>query len=121
MPKLPECESCLLYAHTPYLVCALHPTGVAGNSCLDYRQDPNAEVEELWEPEGGSYYNGELIIQTRRRSPEEQLWLLDNHPMFTGTCPQCGYEWKRGNYPTSEWECPECEAKGDGWELPGGE
>lgn len=129
MPKLPECDRCLLYAHSPYLVCALHPTGVAEDSCLDYRLDPNIEVEEQWEPEGASYYNGELIIQTRRRyssgvatrSPEEQLWLLDHHPMFTGACPQCGYEWERGNYPMSQWECPECHARGDGWEVPGRE
>jgi hypothetical protein len=122
MPKLPECESCLLYAHSPYLVCAIHPTGVSGDSCLDYRQDPNAEVEELWEPEGASYYNGELIVQPRQRwTREEQLWLLDRHPMFTGTCPQCGYEWESGNYPMSQWECPECGARGDGWEVPGRE
>jgi hypothetical protein len=24
---------------------------------------PNAAAEELWEPEGASYYNGELILQ----------------------------------------------------------
>jgi hypothetical protein len=122
MPKLPECESCLLCAHSPYLICTIHPTGVAGDSCLDYRQDPNAEVEEPWEPEGASYYNGELIVQPRQRwTREEQLWLLDNHPMFTGTCPQCGYRWAIGNYPMSQWECPECNARGDGWEVPGRE
>ena len=118
MPKLPECDRCILYAHTPYLICALHPTGVSGDSCLDYRRDPNAEVEELWEPEGASYYNGELIVQPQRRSSEEQLWLLDHPPMFTGICPQCGYRWASGDYPASQWECPECHARGDGWELP---
>lgn len=68
--------------------------------------------EELWEPEGArfvngelvidgdndflgaspwehrSLYNGEEIIQPRQRwTPEEQLKLLDTHPLFTSRCP----------------------------------
>jgi hypothetical protein len=52
MPKIPECDRCLLYSHNPHLVCAVHPGGVDGNSCLDFREDPNAQAVELWEPEG---------------------------------------------------------------------
>lgn len=89
-----ECCSCLFYAHNPFLVCAVHPEGVSGDSCLDFRQDPNVEAE-LWEPEGAryidgelalerSFYNGEEIIQPRQRwTREEQLELVDMHPMFT--------------------------------------
>ena len=40
----------------------------------DYLNDD----EELWEPEGASYYNGELILQPEQRwTTEEQLELLD--------------------------------------------
>jgi len=54
---------CLLYARNPYLVCAVHPTGSDTDTCPDFQENPNAEPDELWEPEGASYYNGELILQ----------------------------------------------------------
>ncbi|MEA5506447.1 hypothetical protein VB735_25725 [Halotia wernerae UHCC 0503] len=43
------------------------PVGVA-NCCLDFREDPNAQADELWQPEGASYYNGELIVQPQQRA-----------------------------------------------------
>jgi len=90
MPKLPECDRCLLFARNPHLVCAVHPTGPNDDTCPDFRKDPNTASEELWEPEGASYYNGELILQPRQRwTLEQQLELLDTHPLFTGRCPQC--------------------------------
>jgi hypothetical protein len=61
MPKIPECDRCFLYARNPHLVCAVHPTGPNTNTCIDFRENPNNASEELWEPEGASYYNGELI------------------------------------------------------------
>jgi hypothetical protein len=63
MPKLPECDRCLLLARNPHLVCAVHPTGPNTDTCPDFRENPDAEPDELWEPEGASYYNGELILQ----------------------------------------------------------
>jgi hypothetical protein len=54
MPKLPECDRCLLFARNPHLVCAVHPTGPNTNTCIDFRENPDAEPEELWEPEGAS-------------------------------------------------------------------
>jgi hypothetical protein len=45
--------------------------------------------EEVWQPEGASYYR-KLILQPQQHwTREEQLELLDYHPMFTGSCPQC--------------------------------
>ncbi|MEG4596052.1 DUF5049 domain-containing protein [Microcoleus sp. F8_C2] len=90
MPKLPECDRCLLLARDPHLICAVHPAGPNADTCLDFRADPNAEPYELWEPEGASYYNGELILQPRQHwTPQQQLDLLDTHPLFTGRCPRC--------------------------------
>lgn len=121
--KIPDCDRCLLYSHNPYLVCAVHPDGVDGNSCLDFREDPNA-VEELWESEGAryiddelvierTYYNGEEIIQPPQRwTREEQLWLIDNHPLFTGKCPSCGAEFNRDYTSRVHWDC-ECGWKDD--------
>ena len=54
---------CLLNAKSPYIICAIHPEGVDGNSCLDFREDPNAETEMLWEPVSASYIDGELVIE----------------------------------------------------------
>jgi len=67
MPKIPECDRCLLYDRNPYLICAVHPTGPNTDTCPDFREDPDAEPDELWEPEGATYYNGELILQPRQR------------------------------------------------------
>lgn len=123
--KIPDCDRCLLYSHNPYLVCAVHPDGVDGNSCLDFREDPNAEPVELWEPQGATYvndelviertyYNGEEIIQPPQRwTREEQLWLIDNHPLFTGKCPSCGYMFQRDYTSRVHWDCEGCGWKDD--------
>jgi len=109
MPKLPECDRCQLYARNPHLVCAVHPTGPNTNTCPDFQENPNAEPEELWEPEGASYYNGELILQPRQRwTLEQQLELLDTHPLFTGRCPQCEMTYPQYEMPPIHWDCPEC-------------
>jgi predicted RNA-binding Zn-ribbon protein involved in translation (DUF1610 family) len=127
MPKIPECDRCLFCAHDPHLVCSVHPDGVKGSTCIDFRPDPelegnqfvdfldigesseNSHGNEQWEPEGASYYNGELIIQPRQRwTREQQLELLDTHPIFTGKCPQCSYEFQRDYTARVHWDCPEC-------------
>lgn len=142
MPKIPACDRCLLYANEPFLVCAVHPNGPTGSTCFDFRPDPQLEGkrfvnflglesqqqdnelfsnpfdlepdEELWEPEGASYYNGELIMQPRKCwTRQEQLELLDTHPMFIGRCPVCGYKFLRDNPPQVHWDCPNCTWKDD--------
>lgn len=136
MPKIPDCDHCLLCAHDSYIVCAVHPTGPTGNTCLDFRPDPQLEGrhfvdflglesrqqdnepfnnpfdlepdEELWEPDGASYYAGELILQPQERwTRSEQLELLDTHPMFTGRCPECHRHFPRYDRPLVHWDC-EC-------------
>lgn len=83
---------------------------------------PDAEPEELWEPEGArfvngeliverdrSFYNGKEIIQIRQRwTREEQMELLDWHPLFTGRCPQCGAAMERDYRALVHWDCPAC-------------
>lgn len=164
MRKLPECDRCLLYSYNPFLSCAVHPAGPTGDSCLDFRPDPDAQTgrfegflglefsagagmegdetpidnpfdldpsKNLWEPEGArfvdeevvverdtegashweyrSFYNGEEIIQPRQRwTREEQLDLLDWHPMFTGRCPACELPFPRYEKPPVHWDCPQC-------------
>jgi len=71
--------------------------------------NPNASPQELWEPEGASYYNGELILQQRQGwTLEQQLELLDTHPLFTGQCPRCEMTYPKYETPPVHWDCSEC-------------
>ena len=136
MPKIPECERCIFCAHDPHIVCAVHPMGVNGDICIDFREDPelagkrfvdflgingihdNPSDQEQWEPQGARYINNELVIErsyyngeeirqpAQRWSQEQQLWLLDNHPLFTGKCPSCGAEFDRDYTSRVHWDCP---------------
>ena len=64
--------------------------------------------ENLWEPEGASYYAGELILQPQVCwTREEQLDLLDTHPIFTGKCPSCNRQFPQAERPIVHWDC-EC-------------
>jgi hypothetical protein len=148
MPKIPDCDGrkanrlrhrCLYYTNNHHLLCAAHPYGPDGDTCIDFSPNPelqqgkrftdflgllqrNVEYldssesfsnpfdlepdEELWEPEGASYYAGELILQPQERSTrEEQLDLLDTHPMFTGRCPVCNQQFPRYDRPPVHWDC----------------
>ena len=115
MPKIPDCDRCSLYAHNPYLVCAVHPNGIDGDCeasrrhrCIDFRPDPNAKIEEQWSPQGYSWYGDELISdRPSRHSQAEQIEILDNHPFFTGVCPQCRHEFNRDNQ-IIHYDCPDC-------------
>lgn len=92
----------------------MHPYGVHGDFCLDFRLNPDIELEEQeeqWCPEGYSWYDGELVRNQSRYTPEEQLEILDSHPFFTGVCPKCGEEFDTKNPPKVHWDCPnqECD------------
>jgi hypothetical protein len=60
-----------------------------------------------------SFYNGVEIIQPPRLTPEQQIELLDNHPLFTGTCPQCGAFFDRDYVSRVHWDCNVCNWKDD--------
>lgn len=100
---------CLLYARNPRLICAVHPTGSDTDTCPDLWADPNAQPDELWEPEGASYYGCELILQPRQRwTPEKQLELLDTHSLFTGRCLQGEMTYPQYETPPVHWDCSAC-------------
>ena len=116
MPKIPECDAlcagfahrCTLYSHNPHLVCAVHPDGVNSDRCLDFRLDPNIKEDKQWSPFGYSWYGDELISnRPSRYTQEEQLEILDTHPIFTGVCPQCRHRFERDNSPV-HYDCPSC-------------
>lgn len=89
MPKLSICSCCFFYGHDPHIVCAVHPTGSASSSCIDFRVDlergdrftdflglledettPEPDGEQ-WEPEGAKYIESELVIERLRYNGEE--------------------------------------------------
>ena len=110
MAKIPDCDRYFFYSQNPHLICAIHPYGVHGDSCLDFRFNPDLEEsEELWEPEGASYYNGELILHTPKYTREQQQGILDSHPFFTGVCPECGYDFGGLCLSKEQWSCPSCD------------
>lgn len=121
MPKIPQCAKCRFYSGNFYLICAVVPGGPDGKECPHFAPDPDiVEAEELWEPLGARYINDELVIERtyyngeeirqpqQRRSQEEKLWLLDNHPMFTGRCPSCGASFDRDYTSRVHWDCANC-------------
>jgi hypothetical protein len=111
MNKLPQCHRCIFYTGTPYLVCAVHPSGPGGDSCLDFESDLDEE-EELWEPEGARYIGGELVLEGNRVMVDGieiiQLDMSSWHPMFTGKCPRCGASFDRDYTARVHWDCEEC-------------
>ena len=111
MSKVPECDSCQFYSQNPHIICAIHPFGIDEDKCLDFRPDPNIQPsdEELWSPEGYSFYNGELIKNPQPKyTREQQLEILDFHPIFTGVCPRCSYKYPTDTKPKEYSMCPEC-------------
>ena len=84
-----DCHRCQLfsgYCSTDFLVCGIHPSGPTEIPCPDF-----AEVAEQYEPLGGAYYNGELVLQpTHYLTTADQLEILEMHPFFTEVCPECG-------------------------------
>lgn len=104
---LPECHQCQMNAQSNYLVCAIHPVGYAGDSCPDFAKIPGL-IEELWRPVGYSYYDGDLIPDSNNNLlREEQIWMLDAHPMFTRKCPECGAKYDES--PRIHWDCLACD------------
>jgi predicted Zn-ribbon and HTH transcriptional regulator len=69
----------------------------------------------MYLPEDAAYYNGELIHQPSQRwTRGQQLELLMAHPLFTGKCPQCQYQFPQNALAASSCSCPACEWIEDG-------
>ncbi|MFN3926731.1 MAG: hypothetical protein ACK4QL_05285 [Pseudanabaenaceae cyanobacterium] len=88
-----QCNNCDFYAHSPFLVCALHPAGPETVPCPDF------ESAELWQPECPEDFL------------DQQLGDFFWHPLFTGRCPECGTPFSRLKLPPLHWVCRSC-----GWE-----
>ena len=102
MPRVPECDRCSNNAHSDFLLCAVRPLGPQGASCPDFA----VAVEELWEPPGARYLDGQLILHRPSYMGELQPEIDDNHPMLTGICPRCGAEFRRR--PLVHYDCTAC-------------
>jgi hypothetical protein len=106
--KTEECDRCQMfsgYLGTEFLVCGIHPSGPSETPCPDF-----AEVIGQWEPLGGAYYDGELVLQpTHFLTTAERLEILETHPLFTGVCPDCGGA--IAGEGLVHYDCPSCDFK----------
>ncbi|HEY9737569.1 MAG TPA: hypothetical protein V6D06_14845 [Trichocoleus sp.] len=51
-------------------------------------------------------YNGDRIPEVQQQlTPEQQLQLLDTHPLFTGRCPNCEMTLLEPQLSSGRWEC----------------
>jgi hypothetical protein len=90
-----QCDQCLYNTRNPHLPCTVHPHKTDAQ-CPDFELDASLPVGEWWEPEGASYYAGELVISPIQRwTREQKLALLDWHPMFTGRFLSVREHWCR--------------------------
>jgi hypothetical protein len=113
------CQRCEYFAHSPYVICGVHPYEVKGNRCPDFSlatraivasDDPLAWYEDEWRPEGASYYGGELVLEpVQRLTLHQRLELIDTHPLFTGRCPQCERPIVVSKSEQVHWECENCD------------
>lgn len=116
MRKLDICDRCHFCAHSPHLLCAIHPVGVTGETCLDYRpgtdDDPVLafyEPLEQWQPLGAVRYGDELVLDPVKKLTEaQQLELLNTHPLFTGRCPNCEKPMQQTESRRVHWDCEHC-------------
>jgi hypothetical protein len=108
MAKTDECTRCQRfsgYLSSEFLVCAVHPSGPEQSPCPDF-----SEVAGQWEPLGGAYCNGELVLQPEHSLTTEERWeILNMHPFFTGVCPEC-------KEPITELDRLHCDCQSCGWE-----
>ncbi|WP_024547021.1 DUF6464 family protein [Picosynechococcus sp. NKBG15041c] len=113
MRKISDCDSCQFNARSAYMVCAVHPQGVKGLSCLDYR--PDQKHQEQWQPSGWKFTDdGDMMPRFTYPVGERHVVdlenaqrILDTHPMFTEYCPNCGYHFSMDRN-WVHFDCPEC-------------
>jgi hypothetical protein len=111
---LSQCDRCSYNTRNPHLPCAVHPGKIVDAQCSDFVPNPSLPAGEWWEPEGASYYGGELVIDpVQRWTREQQLALLDCHPLFTGRCPGCELPMTQTTPARVHWDCQECGWKDD--------
>ncbi|MBN8561059.1 MAG: hypothetical protein J0L70_11080 [Leptolyngbya sp. UWPOB_LEPTO1] len=111
---LSQCDRCLYNTRNPYLPCTVHPIRITDDRCPDFKLDATLPADEWWEPEGASYSGNELVINTIQRwTREQQIALLNWHPMFTGRCPNCERTMLQTQPARVHWDCEHCEWKDD--------
>jgi hypothetical protein len=110
MSRSVDCHHCQRFSGhcgTDFLVCGIHPSGPTEDPCPDF-----AEVSEQYEPLGGAYYAGELVLQpTHYLTTAERLEIIETHPFFTGVCPNCGEA--IGGEGLVHYDCEACGFKDD--------
>lgn len=80
MPQ-PSCDRCRYYAHNPYLVCALHPSGPESRPCRDFEAAPADQPtsNQAW------YYPASWLPLAYRRADDNwtAFWTAEEGPPET--------------------------------------
>lgn len=63
--QLPECNSCQFFSLSPLLPCTVHPHGVEGDRCIDYRLDPDYDENDPML----TWFTGDFIEDLDYRNP----------------------------------------------------
>ena len=59
---------------------------------------------EKGNPSKDLYYGNYLVRKVENKpSKKKQLWIVNNHPAFTGVCCNCGFQYDKH---TNNWTCP---------------
>jgi len=86
------------------MVCGIHPCGPTEEICKDFSATPKQKCAK---PIGGGYYVGDWTPQPfPTMTTAEQLSLIDEHPQFTGRCPNC--EMPIAEAVEEQWTCDHC-------------
>ncbi|HEY9763296.1 MAG TPA: hypothetical protein V6D07_12275 [Trichocoleus sp.] len=78
MNELTGCDRCRLCAHSPYLVCAVHPNGPDFKPCPDFEECPPDQQRPLM---GGYFYDNWLPLLTNSSLHEDEwtgFWISED-------------------------------------------
>ncbi|HEY9880952.1 MAG TPA: hypothetical protein V6D29_21010 [Leptolyngbyaceae cyanobacterium] len=65
------CDRCRLYAHSSFLVCAVHPAGPMADPCPDLEELSPEQRVEL----GAGYYSGDWLPMPTGQIMDEASWV----------------------------------------------
>ena len=113
--KLPECQHCQFNGRwsktdrrsSTYIVCAVHPGGAPEDYCIDFRPICNTQSRLKLTMEEYMFYGSDYIaIAPTRLTQSDRELILNTHPLYTGKCPQCNYQFPKDHHFNGE--CPVC-------------
>ena len=74
-----------------------------------FKKTPTPRRRNYGNPKVQATTTANWFCNARQRwTPEQQLELLDTHPLFTGRCPRCEITYPQYETPSVHWDCSAC-------------